>query len=313
MTSDTPAPLQPPPPAPERSWTTLFSFTGSGFVGALRAELLKTTKRWAPWILLGVSLLVLVGFQYLVTWLVETYAVRRPPHVTPAELKASLYPAGFAYQALSTALAPAMATILGVLLIGLEYSSGTMKTLLTIRPARLEALAAKFATVVIAVAVGVVATFAVAAVTSVVFGAIDGQPLNHWPGAGQVVQAMLGSLLIWCWWAFFGAALAILFQNVGLAIGLGLAWSLVAEDLILGILAAVGGNFWRGFANAFPGGNATALSNVFRPAASTAARAAAGAPPAATVGAGQATLVLLAYCVLALVVSFAVVGLRDVT
>lgn len=291
--------------------TSVVSVTGGGFLGALRAELMKTVKRWAPWVLLGVSLLVLVGFQYLVTWLVDTYA-RHPANVSTTALKETLYPAGFAYQALSAALAPAMATILGVLLAGIEYSSATLKTLFTIRPARLETLAAKFTSIVIAVAVGVVVTFAAAAAASVVFGAIDGQSLNHWPAAGQIVEAMLGTLLIWCWWAFFGAALAILLQNVGLAIGLGLAWSLVAEDLILRILSAVGGTFWQGFANAFPGGNAQALSNVFQPAHFSAAARAAGAP-AATVGAGQATLVLLGYCLLALVVSFVVIGLRDVT
>ncbi|MGH7910135.1 MAG: ABC transporter permease [Candidatus Dormibacteraceae bacterium] len=291
----------------------VFAITGRGFVGALRAELLKTGKRWAPWILLGISLLVLVGFQYLIEWLVQTYAVKHPAGVSATAAKASLYPAGFAFEALSASLAPAMATILGVLLIGIEYGSETLKTLFTIRPARLEALAAKFSAILIAVAIGVVVTFAAAAAASVVFGALDGQPLNHWPSAGQVVEAMLGTLLIWCWWAFFGAALAILLRNVGLAIGLGLAWSLIAEGLILSILAVVGGKFWQGVANAFPGGNAKALSNVFEPASAVHATVGAVGAPAATVGAGQATFVLLGYCVLALVVSFAFVGLRDVT
>lgn len=288
-----------------------FEITGSGFLGALRAELLKTWKRAAPWILLGVSLLVLVGFQYVVEWLVETYVVKRPHGVSSASIKASLYPAGFAYQALSSALAPAMATILGVLLVGVEYGSATLKTLFTIRPARVEALAAKFAAVVIAVVVGVIVSFAVAAACSVVFAVVDGQPLTHWPAAGKVVEAMLGTLLIWCWWSFFGAALAILLRNMALAIGLGLAWSLIAEDLVLNILSVVGGKFWKDLANAFPGANASALASVFRPTSFTAAVSAAG-ERAATVGAVQATLVLLAYCVLALVVSFALVGLRDI-
>ena len=292
---------------------TQFTVTGAGFLGGLRAELMKTRRRWSPWIVLAVNVVVLIGFSYVIEWVIYTYVVHASARVNPAELKMSLHPSGFAYQALSTNLAPVLATILGVLVVGNEFGSGTLKTLFTIRPARLEVLAAKYVALLIAVAIGVVVTFAAAALTSVILAEVDHVSLNNWPTGGSIVEAMLGALLVWSWWAFFGGTLAIVFRNMAAAIGIGLAWSLVVEDLVLTILGQVGGSFWDAVRKGFPGANASALAGVFRPTQFAESASRAGSVPSASVGAGQATLVLVAYAVVALIVSFAVVARRDVT
>src|SRR5260370_16768496 len=50
----------------------------------------------------------------------------------------------------------------------------------------------------------------------------------------------------------FGLALATLFQQSALAIGLGLAYALVVEVLIFGLLAGVGGGFVEQVQQWFP-------------------------------------------------------------
>ncbi|MFZ0218488.1 MAG: ABC transporter permease [Candidatus Dormiibacterota bacterium] len=289
-----------------------FTVTGRGFLGALRAELLKTAKRWSPWVLLIVEAVILLGLGYLFVWFIYTH----PPSGSqirgnPTTLKAALYPGGFASKAVGgSGLASVFALLLGVLLMGNEYGSATLKTLFTLRPARLETLAAKFASIVIAVAVGVLGVFLIAALASILFAAIDGQPLNNWPNVGQIVEGLLSAWLVWSWWAIFGATLSILFQQTALAIGIGLAYSLVIEDLLLNIAASVGGTFFKTLREYFPGANASAIKNAVPVVGQHGISA---TTTTAAIGAGQGTIVLLLYCVAALVVSGIVIVRRDVS
>ncbi|MBO0744171.1 MAG: ABC transporter permease [Candidatus Dormibacteraeota bacterium] len=290
---------------------TVLSVTGLGFLGALRAELLKTSKRWSPWILLILQVVIIVGLSYFLIWLIGAHHIANVPEATRRTLLDGIYPGGFAHQGIGgSGLTPILALLLGALLTGTDFGSGTLKTLFTLRPARLEALTAKFTAIAIAVAVGVVVVFAVTAASSVVFAAIQGASLSNWPSAGEVVRSMLGAWLIWGWWALFGAALAILFQNMALAIGIGLAYQVVLEGLLLNIGVSLHIDFFINLKRAFPGPNAGWVQAAFPVhqvghAASTAVASGANT-------AGQAALILIGWCLVAMVVSGAVVAIRDV-
>lgn len=295
--------------------TAVLAVTGRGFLGGLRAELLKTSKRWSPWILLLLQLVIILGLEYFLVWLIVAEGVGGA-HIPPAAREsalAALYPGGFAHQGIAgmaSSLTSILALLLGALLAGTDFGSGTLKTLFTLRPGRLEALAAKFAAIVIAVAVGVVVVFAATAAASVVFAALQGASLSHWPAGWEIARAMLGAWLIWGWWAFFGAALAILFRNMALAIGLGLAYQVVLEGLLLNIGVGLHIMFFIDLKRAFPGPNAgwvQAAFPVHRAGVTASTAVAANAN-----NAGQAALILAGWCVVALVVSGVLVAVRDV-
>lgn len=285
-----------------------------GLPGALRAELLKTGKRASPWVLLGIALAILLVLSYGVAWLIYTHpppGTQLPRGTTAARLKQGLYPAGFVQATLSNGLPGVLALILGVLLVGSEFTWGTLKTLFTQRPGRLETLAAKILALAVAVAVGVLAMFAMAAVCSVVIAATDGQPLTDWPSTATIVKGLLVAWLIWGWWALFGAALSVIFRQAALAIGLGLAYSLVIEGLVFGIVGRVGGSFFENFQKFFPGPNASALQQSF--SVTAAARQGAQAAQGGSIGVSEAAIVLGLYCAAAIVACGLLLRSRDVT
>jgi len=292
--------------------STLIAVTGRGFVGALRAELLKTAKRWSPWILLLLQLVIIIGLSYFLVWLIGAgHIAANVAQATRNSLLAGIYPGGFAHQAIGgSGLTPILALLLGALLTGTDFGSGTLKTLFTLRPSRLEALAAKFVAIAIAVAVGVVVVFAACAGASVLFAAIQGASTSNWPAGGEIVRAMLGAWLIWGWWAFFGAALTILFRNMALSIGIGLAYQVVLEGLLLMIGTALHVQFFVDLKRALPGPNAGWVEAAFPVHQVGHAVSTAVAQNANT--AGQAALILLGWSLLALIVSGGLVAIRDV-
>jgi ABC-2 type transport system permease protein len=280
-----------------------------GVGGGVRAELLKLDKRPATWVLLGIALVLLALLAYFLNWLLITHPVGAPaPGVNPAQLKRSLYPPLTVATTMSSAeLSSALSLIMGVLVVGSEYGWGTLKTLFTQRPGRLQTVVAKLLALEIALAAGVLLFFFVGALCSVIIAAIDGQPLNRWPGGDTMIEGVLATWLIWSWWALFGAALAFAFRQSALPIGLGLAYRFVIETIVLALGGPLGGDFIKNISKGLPGPNASALGNAFQ--VSIPGQQA----PAQTIGSGQATLVLLGYCLAAIVLSAILVTRRDVT
>jgi ABC-2 type transport system permease protein len=277
-------------------------------IHALSAEWLKLRKRPAIWVLGGILLALVVLLTYGVLFLV---LLSRPRNlgrgVTLQDLQQSLYTVNFVRQALSGAsgFGGPIALILGVLVAGSEYSWSTLKTVLTQWPGRLAVYAAKLVATAGVLAAFTVAVFATALACSLVIGAYYGAPIN-WPAWGDVGRGLLAYWLVICVWAALGIALALLFRQSALAIGLGLVYSIALETIVFGI---VGRFDWaRGVERVFPGANATALVQGF----GSASRAAANAANPPLVGATQAIAVLAAYLVLFVLVGAVLLRQRDV-
>jgi ABC-2 type transport system permease protein len=279
---------------------------------AVRWELYKTVKRPGVQLLAALLFGLLIVFGYLLGWVLLTHPVSgiQVPH-GEALLKAKqgLYPQYFVSTAIQQGGIPScLVLIFGVLAVGSEYDWGTLKTLLTQGPDRFQALAAKLLLLLVSVALAAVVYLVVAAASSVLFAAVDGHSLTAWPTFSNIGGGYLALLLIWSFWALFGATLAILFRQPALAVGLGLAYMFAVEGLLLGLGASVGGGLVHNLEKAFPGPNAGALAMAFGPA-----------PPVRTIGtsstaltsAEQAALVLLTYCV-ALVLLSGLLFRRDV-
>lgn len=267
--------------------------------GAIGGEAIKMARRPAVYSLTLILLAVLVVLIYLVQWFIR------------AEPKAAFYPANMVRQALSVTpvLGSALALTLGALAVGSEYNWGTFKTLLTQRPARGQVFLAKAIVLALTLAVLAVLNLAAAAAVSAALAFAMHQPLRF-PAPSQVLASAGVCWLIWNWYAAFGGFLGYLFRQSALAIGIGLAYVLVVETLIFGILARAGtgrpGSLVTTVEKFFPGPNAQALVNSFGSPAP-------GQLVKPLVGPGQASLVLAGYFLVALIFAASVLRRRDVT
>ncbi|WP_427892545.1 ABC transporter permease [Kribbella sp. GL6] len=279
--------------------------------GSYRAELLKLRKRSAVWVLFGAGLVLSLIFGYLLPYLAYTTGDNTPSTtgVPRAEVLRGMLPARVVDNTIGgyPIFAGALALVLGAIVIGGEYTWGTLKTVLTQRPRRLTVLAAQFLALGTMIALWVLGIFAACALCSVGIAAAENGAMN-WPGVVGLVKGLAGGWLVLMMWCLAGAVLAVAFRNVALPIGLGVVWILGIETLLAGVVSSLlPGLKW--LANLLPGTNAGSL--VF----SVTGMAAADAPPGVrdAVGGGRALLTLIAYCAVFTALAAWTVRRRDVT
>jgi ABC-2 type transport system permease protein len=289
----------------------------SNVVGVFSAEILKLRKRPAVYVCIGLLVLLLLVLGYLISYFVFTYT--KPPTgpnaPPPGALdyhaqKQSLYPLHFIQNALGGGwlLGGVLALIIGVLSMGSEFGWGTVKTAFTQRPRRAEWLIGKALSVVVAMLVMSLALLVAAALTSLVLALVDGAETSF-PDALTMLKGLLATWLIYCFWAFFGFSLSIIFRQSAMAIGLGLAYALVIEALIFGLATQFVGDPARKIQQWFPLANANYLVESFGQAVRS-ARAPFRAPFA---DATHATVMLLLYTLVFLSVSLFFIQRRDVS
>ncbi|HSR24026.1 MAG TPA: ABC transporter permease subunit [Candidatus Eisenbacteria bacterium] len=274
-------------------------------IPSFRSEWLRLRKRPAIWIMAALLLVLLLTFVYVLYWVIMTY----PPKgmvvtgTTPAALKRVVYPASWLHTVLGsmTGLGGAIALIIGVLAAGSEYTWGTVKTLLTQGPGRLRVLAGKAAALELALLLLAAAMLAVGAAASAVLVSVDGAT-STWPSVDRVPEALGAAWLILTLHAGLGFALAILFRQSALAIGVGLVYTLVVEGLVLGLLS--GAELFKPVISALPGPNASGLLAAFPLEGPLTA--------APLMGVTQASLVVAAYIALSGLVAALVFRARDV-
>jgi ABC-2 type transport system permease protein len=201
--------------------------------GSVRAELLVLRKRTSTWILLGIWATLALVFAYVVPYVTYLNDARRQPlrDVLPENLVGELM-AGFPF------FGGVLALMLGVLTFGSEYGWGTLKTLFTQRPGRLEIFGAKLLALAAALLVFVLAVYAVGALASTVIALREGEDLS-WPSAWLLVRGLAAGWLILGVWAAFGALLAVVSRGTALAVGIGILYALVIEGLLSALASQV--------------------------------------------------------------------------
>jgi ABC-2 type transport system permease protein len=281
---------------------------------AFRGELFKVVRRPGVWVLVIVLLVLAILIGYAITWLIYTFPPKGAsqglaPGTSLSDFKVTLYPANFVRETLGQwgVLGGVFALIVGVLLQGSEYGWGTIKTLYTQRSGRLTMLFGKVAALAVVVFVMVIALFGVDAASSTVVALIDGKTISY-PDATTIVKAIVACFLIFGFWAMFGLALATLFQQSALAIGLGLAYALVVEVLIFGLLGGLGGDIVKQIQQWFPVANTGYLVDSF---GSLRVRGVQNAAPFAS--ATHAVLMLLLYVAVFTAISAWLSRTRDIT
>lgn len=238
-------------------------------LAAFRGEMFKLVRRPAVWVCIAILLVLALLIGYALFWFIYTHPPAGatqglPPGTKMSDFKVTLYPANLVKETLSmwADLGGVFALILGVLVQGSEYGWGTIKTLYTQRSGRLVMLFGKLASLAVVVLIMVVALFAVDAAASLLVATIDGQNTTF-PTVEVIAKGVGACYLIFGFWALFGLWLATLFRQSAMAIGIGLAYALVVERLIFGLLGGVGGNTIKEIQQWFPIANTTYLVQSF--------------------------------------------------
>ncbi|MBF6468020.1 ABC transporter permease subunit [Nocardia beijingensis] len=207
-------------------------------VASTKAEMLRLRKWPAFWIVLGTWILLNLTFAYLFNYLAYTSGESsRMSNGLPREaLLRQLLPAAVpeVFTQGMAMFGGALMLILGALTVGSGYGWGTWKTVFTQGPSRVQAVAA----VVVSLAAVVVALVCTAFVADIAVAALiaasRSQPLTL-PALDRSLLGILTGVVILGMWTLAGALIGAIARGPALAVGLGLVWVLVVENLLRGV------------------------------------------------------------------------------
>jgi ABC-2 type transport system permease protein len=226
--------------------------------GSFAAEILKLSKRATTWVLLGLSLVLMELFAYVLPYLSYVTGDQNTATegLTREQVLAGVLPDQLIPNTIGgfPVFTGALALIFGGLAVGSEYGWGTLKTILTQRHSRLRVYAGKLLALAAMVLAGVLIMFAVGALTSGVIATIESKPLDF-PAATELARGLGGAWLILATWCAFGALLGFVFRSVALPVGVGAVWVLGIEGLISGVAGSLLPSL-QGLRDLLPGVNA---------------------------------------------------------
>lgn len=269
-------------------------------IASYRAEIIKSRKRWANWILFGVLLLLLLAFGYVLTYIILTHPPRNFESRIPAKvLKRELFPENLIPHVLSgtSSLAAAIMIIFGALSTASEYGWLTVQTILMQKPSRVQVLIGKLINLAILTFLISVVILGIAALTSYALVTIDGSPAV-WPSITVIAKGFGALWLLLALWAAFGMFLGVWLRSTAGAIGGGLTYLFVGEALLGQLLQNTEGV--KEVLKFLPGLNGDAITASFP---LTIPSPAAGAPlVSAQRGLITVAVYLVLFCVLALII-----------
>lgn len=275
-------------------------------IGSITAEWRKLQRR--PAYLVAAGLVVAaVALVYAANYLQAAHP-NATERASAALLRSVLYPAAFITNTIGATapLGAAVAIVLGALGAGSEYSWGTLKTILTQRPGRLQTLAGRIVALSLAMAVLTVLLYGTAAVASTIVALIDGHAIT-WPAPLDIAKAVGSSWLILLCYALLGTVLGFLFRQAAAAVGIGIIYLVLLQTILVRFLNGVAGGSYHWATKALDGENVSSLIQSFGTAIPE------PHAPAPLVDPTQAALVIGAYALLFAVLSAVLVARRDVT
>src|SRR6202795_590201 len=184
-------------------------------IASLRAEALKSRKRWANWILFGVLLLTVVLFGYVLTYFIFKHPPRNFQSRVPASvLIREVFPENLLPNVLSgiSTIGAAIMIILGSLSTASEYGWLTVQTILIQKPSRAGVLSGKLLNLAIITFLVSVVVLATAALPSYVLVTVDGSS-SSWPSATALIKGFGALWLELAVWTAFGMFLGVAFRS----------------------------------------------------------------------------------------------------
>jgi ABC-2 type transport system permease protein len=212
-------------------------------INSSRAELLRL-RRWpAVWVTLGVWFFLAMMFGYLFNYFSYKSGDLSFSNegASTESIFAELLPAAAPNVLLQgmPMFGGALMLVLGGLVAGNGYGWGTWKTIFTQGPSRRRVVTGSMLTLSAFVVIVVLLTAVLCFGVSVTIALTEGADLV-WPTAAAVVQSVLAGCLVLELWALAGYAVGTLARSPALAVGLGLVWTLVVENLLRGVGSLLG-------------------------------------------------------------------------
>jgi ABC-type transport system involved in multi-copper enzyme maturation permease subunit len=275
-------------------------------IASFRAENLKTRKRWANWILIGILLAWILLLIYLILFLVVELQPQSIQGPVPASvLKRRLFPENFVPSVLSagSSIGVAIMLIFGALSTASEFGWLTVQTILIQKPTRTAVLGGKLLTLGVATLLVSVLAFAAAALASYAAVTLDGNS-SAWPTWEVMFKAFGALLLQLAVWTAFGTFLGIAFRSTAAAIGGGLTYLFVGEALLGSLFRNTSGV--KEVLKFLPGINGGAINAAFPVTIRDAGAS------TQLVSAGRGVITLLVYMVLFITLSLLIFRRRDV-
>lgn len=282
-------------------------------MASVRAEVIRLGRWPAAWVLSGTWLLLNLVFGYVFPYLSYRdgggFAGPMTEGASSAALLAELLPD----QAPVTMVqglpmfGGALMLILGAMAVGGGYGWGTWKTIFITGPRRHSIVVGTLGALAGILLGLVLATLAVDLIASLVVASLENQAVI-WPGAVDVLQGLGTALLIGGMWIVAGALIGTLARGPALAVGLGLLWALVVENLLRGVGALLGPI--EAITNWLPGTAAGSLAAAIGAATQNQANGTPGVM--AVLGGPAATLTLGAYVVVFAALAMILTQRRDV-
>ncbi len=202
-------------------------------IGNVAAELLVLGKRTSTGILLLLWTLLALVFAYVVPYAAYLNQPAGEPlgDLLPNRLVGALM-AGFPF------FGGVFALMLGVLSFGSEFGLGTVKTLFTQGPGRLQVFGAKLLALGVALIPFVLVVYAIGIGASTAIALREGAD-SSFPSVWLVLQGLAAGWLILAVWATLGVLLAVLTRGTALAVGVGILYALVVEGLLSALASQV--------------------------------------------------------------------------
>lgn len=283
-------------------------------IASMRAELLRL-RRWPTlWVLCGAWLALNLTFGYLFTYLSYRsedgggFAEQVSDQAEAQALLAQILPDQVPVVLLQglPMFGGALLLILGAVTTGSGYGWGTWKTVFTAGPRRRSALAGTLAALALVLVALMLATLVVDLAAAFAVAAAESQPMT-WPALADTVQSLGAGLLIGAMWTAAGALLGTLTRGPALAVGLGLVWALVVENLLRGVAGLLGAV--EAVTDVLPGTVAGSLAGAL---GGVAEGEPGGTPGVNTVlGGGVATALLACYLLVFIAASTVLTARRD--
>lgn len=207
-------------------------------ISSTRAKALRLRKWPAFWIILGTWILLNLTFSYLFNYLAYTSGESgRMSNGLPRDLLLQqMLPAavpGVFTQGMAM-FGGALMLVLGALSTGSGYGWGTWKTVFTQGPSRIDVVGGVLVSLLVVVLALVLTAFVVDIGVASLIGATQGQSLAL-PSLRQSALGVLTGVVILGMWTLAGALIGALARGPALAVGLGLVWVLVVENLLRGV------------------------------------------------------------------------------
>ncbi|MEV0855034.1 ABC transporter permease [Nocardia fluminea] len=217
--------------------------TTRDLTASLRAEAIRLGRWPAFWIVLGTWILLNLTFAYLFNYLAYTSGESGamsdglPRDVLLGQLMPAAVPEVFT-QGMSM-FGGALVLILGALAVGSGYGWGTWKTVFTQGPSRANAVAGLLVALTAVVLALVLVAFAVDVGIATVIAVGESQPVTM-PALDDALIGILTGTAILGMWMLAGAFIGAIARGPALAVGLGLVWVLVVENLLRGVASIFG-------------------------------------------------------------------------